>query len=149
MIEYGIIAFLLALGYFVGSWAESRHYREIEKNEERLNTLPATNLKNHPELENAERTWLVTESVVIGQDYFKRFVAALINIVGGRVSSYETLVDRARREAIIRLKDQAKDADLIVNIRLETSSIGGSANRKGTVGSIEALAYGTAVKLRK
>ncbi|MCI5128213.1 MAG: hypothetical protein D3907_06860, partial [Candidatus Electrothrix sp. AUS3] len=33
--------------------------------------------------------------------YFKRIVAGLRNIFGGNVQSYETLVDRARREAVI------------------------------------------------
>ena len=42
---------------------------------------------------------------------------------GGRVSAYETLVDRARREAILRMKEEAKGADIILNMRLETSSI--------------------------
>ena len=56
--------------------------------------------KNSPIL----RTRLVQGSAVISIDYFKRMLAALRNIVGGEVKSYETLVDRARREATLRMK---------------------------------------------
>ncbi|MDF3037266.1 MAG: hypothetical protein K0S28_2540, partial [Paucimonas sp.] len=64
-------------------------------------------------------------------------------IVGGPVQSYETLLDRARREAILRMKESCPDADQIINLRIETSSI--SEGAKNTVSSVEVLAYGTAV----
>ena len=99
---------------------------------------------NRREFSNAE--WSAG-SVVVSIDYFKRFVAALRNIVGGSVGSYETLVDRARREAVLRLKESAKGANIVVNVRVETSSIGASADRRSSVGSVEALAYGTAIWL--
>jgi uncharacterized protein YbjQ (UPF0145 family) len=85
--------------------------------------------------------------VVVSLDYFKRFLAGLRQIFGGRVRSYESLVDRGRREAILRMKDQARSADIIVNLRLETSIVG-STTRSGKrrIGCIEVLAYGTAVK---
>jgi uncharacterized protein YbjQ (UPF0145 family) len=88
---------------------------------------------------------LVTGSVVISVDYFKRFLASLRTLIGGRVTSYESLLDRARREAILRMKEEASKlgADKVFNIKLETSSISKSA--KGKVGSIEVLAYGTAL----
>jgi uncharacterized protein YbjQ (UPF0145 family) len=47
----------------------------------------------------------VSGSVVVSVDYFKRFLAGLRTLVGGRVTSYETLLDRARREAILRCKE--------------------------------------------
>jgi uncharacterized protein YbjQ (UPF0145 family) len=69
----------------------------------------------------------------------------LRSIVGGRVTAYETLLDRARREAILRMKQEAKamNADRIFNIKLETASI--SKNASGNIGSVEVLAYGTAL----
>ena len=67
------------------------------------------------------------------------------NIFGGRVTSYETLLDRARREAILRMKEEAKElnAELVFNIKLETSSI--YKGKGNSVGSVEVLAYGTAL----
>lgn len=47
------------------------------------------------------------------------------------------------------MKEMAKDADLIINTRLETAPIGQSAGRDRRVGSIEAIAYGTAIKYQK
>jgi uncharacterized protein YbjQ (UPF0145 family) len=38
---------------------------------------------------------------------------------------------------------------MVINLRLETSTIGRSANKKNKVGSIEALAYGTAVVMNR
>ena len=67
------------------------------------------------------------------------------SIVGGRVSSYESLIDRARREAILRMKEQAAtlDANYVFNVKMETSSI--SKGRRNSIGSVEVLAYGTAI----
>jgi uncharacterized protein YbjQ (UPF0145 family) len=84
---------------------------------------------------------------VISVDYFKRFLASLRNIFGGRISSYETLVDRARREAILRMKASCPGATQIINVRLETSSLSKNT-RKGSIGSIEVFAYGTAITYR-
>ena len=140
---------LLALGYLAGTAAEKRHYRSIEKREADFSNLPiltVSKLGDHMQLDQGQ---IVSGSVVISIDYFKRILAQLINIVGGKVISYESLVDRARREAILRLKEQAKGADYIINLRVETSTIGNSANSKNSVGSVEVLAYGTAVKVNK
>jgi uncharacterized protein YbjQ (UPF0145 family) len=78
-------------------------------------------------------------------------LAILRNIFGGRVKAYESLVDRARREAILRMKEQARagGAQMVVNLRLETATIGRSANRKKRIGSVEAMAYGTAVVIER
>jgi uncharacterized protein YbjQ (UPF0145 family) len=46
------------------------------------------------------------------------------------------------------MKEMAGDATIIINIRIETSAIGNQFNKQG-VGCLEALAYGTAVKLKK
>jgi uncharacterized protein YbjQ (UPF0145 family) len=86
---------------------------------------------------------LVNGSVVLSIDFFKKFVAGLVNLFGGNMVSYETIVDRARREAILRMKESAGDASEIINIRIETSSI--SQSTQQGVGAIEVLAYGTAI----
>ena len=45
------------------------------------------------------------------------------------------------------MKEQFPEADIIVNLRLETSSIG-NQTRKNKVACIETIAYGTAIKYR-
>lgn len=144
-----ILLALIAIGYIIGTATEKRHYRSIEKRESEMAHLPLLNIGKMAEERPIEGSRLVTGSVVISIDYFKRIVAQLINVVGGKVISYESLVDRARREAILRMKEKAGDSDYIMNLRIETATIGNSANAKNGIGSVEVLVYGTAVKVRK
>ncbi|MCG8087148.1 MAG: YbjQ family protein [Candidatus Thiodiazotropha taylori] len=149
MIDLIILVTLLALGYGFGSYAESRHYKSIIARENRLRHIPAVTSRFPPMNNNSGDAELVSGSVVISVDYFKRFIAALRNLVGGRVTSYESLVDRARREAILRMKAQAEqlNADIVFNVKLETSSI--HKGRGNSIGSVEVLAYGTALKTQQ
>ena len=143
-----IFIILMLLGYGFGTWAESRHYKSIEEREKKYQKLPTIGLKQPvPQKGRVVKVKLATGNVVISVDYFKRFLAALRNIFGGRVSSYETLVDRARREATLRMKESCPGATQIINVRLETSSISQNTE-KGSVGSIEVFAYGTALTYR-
>ncbi len=144
---YDLIAILLllAVGYFTGQYLEKRHYKSIFRREAELRELTAVATKFLPETEREPRTTLVVGNCVISVDYFKRFVAGLRSLVGGRIIAYETLVDRARREAVLRMKEQARSegAALVFNVKIETSSI--SKGRRNAIGSIEVLAYGTAL----
>ena len=148
---YNLILFLilLALGYSAGTISEKNHYRSILKRERDHLSLPAITLK-HVDLppEKIQSAQLVCGSAVISIDYFKRIMAALRNIFGGTITAYETLLDRARREAILRMKETAGDAAMIVNVRIETSTIGRKA-RKSSVGCLEAIAYGTAISIKQ
>jgi uncharacterized protein YbjQ (UPF0145 family) len=92
-----------------------------------------------------DRPCLVSGNVVISVDYFKTIVAGLRNLVGGNISAYESLLDRARREAILRMQQQAAelDARAVINMKFETSRISGNAG--SAVGAVEVLAYGTAL----
>ena len=146
MADIIVLITLLALGYFFGRMAERRHYKSILKREKKFRKLTVVASKFPPAFKNHHETELVMGSVVISVDYFKRFVASLRNLVGGRVRTYETLVDRARREAILRMKEDAQSlgAKMIFNIKLETASISKN-QRNNNIGSVEVLAYGTAI----
>lgn len=148
MIDLIIFLALVALGYGVGTYVEKRHYRLIKEREQATMNLPITTTKHIDcPSEDIQSVELVTGSAVISVDYFKRLLARLRNIFGGSVKSYESLIDRARREAVLRMKETAPQAHYIVNVRIETSTVGRKANKKG-VGCLEALAYGTAVTLK-
>ncbi len=146
MLDLLLILAPLILGYTFGRMAESRHYKSIIKREKESSDLLLIASKKVPEDMDFAESFLVSGNVVVSVDYFKRFLASLRNIFGGRVKSFESLVDRGRREAILRMKQQAKakDADMIFNIKLETASI--SKGAENSIGSIEVLAYGTALK---
>ena len=140
---------LLATGYLFGSWAERRHYASIESREREKLYLPATNIRKGFNASQVKHCELVQGNAVISVDYFKRLLASLRNIFGGTIRSYETLVDRARREALLRMKEAAPvGTTMIVNVRIETSTIGKNAHKKG-VGCVEAIAYGTALTVKE
>ena len=148
MVDLIILACLMALGYVAGTIAEKRHYRSIERREAAYLNLPAVTLQTAGvPADRVRSAKLVYGSAVISIDYFKRILAGLRNIFGGTVKSYETLIDRARREAVLRMKEMAQGADIIVNVRIETSAIGKNARK--SVGCIEAIAYGTAMALER
>lgn len=144
MVEIIIFLTLLLSGYFFGHMAEKRHYRSILLREKQFHKVMLISSKYAPDEVSEQHSILLTGSVVISVDYFKRFLAALRGLFGGPIISYETLLDRARREAILRLKEQAyrKGSRMIVNLKFETASI--SKGKKDTIGSVEVLAYATA-----
>ena len=144
-----IFILLLILGYVAGNISEKNHYKSIEEREKKTLQLPVVNMKKVEDVlelgKKIASAELVSGSVVVSIDYFKLVLASLRNLVGGNVRSYETLVDRGRREALLRMKEAASSPDIIMNLRIETSTVGSSANR-GSIGSIEVLAYGTAIR---
>ena len=146
----GIFIFLTLVAYGIGTFVEKRHYKSIKKREIESLDLPAVNIEKAPTNKQIIGVQMVSGSAVISLDYFKRVVASLRMLLGGRVRTYESLIDRARREAILRMKQSCQfDTGIILNVRVETSSIGKSANSKNQIGSIEAIAYGTAIYFAK
>ena len=139
---------LFLIGYFAGSLAERRHFISLRKREAKTRAMVVCTFV--PKLQgDVLQSQLVTGATVVSLDYFKRILAALRLIFGGRVKSYETLLDRARREAVLRMKEQAvaKGYSTVINVRIETSSIASKGSQKGNAG-VEVLAFGTAVLTR-
>lgn len=138
---------LLLLGFIFGSLAESRHFRSIRQRERDTLHVPLLTMKVVPETSVPVRARLVGGNVVVSVDFFKQFLAGLRNIFGGRMVSYESLLDRARREALLRMKEEAMamGALLVVNVRLETASLSKGSARRESVGAVEVYAYGTAI----
>lgn len=82
---------------------------------------------------------LVQGSTVRAKHVGRDIAASFKNIFGGELKGYTELLNEARREAIERMMEQARqlNANGIVNVRFATSSI--------TSGAAEVYAYGTAV----
>ena len=145
MFEIILFLVLLTLGYSFGSYREKKHYKSIHENEAKYQDIMVFESRFPPTDGQPRDGQMVQGNVVISVDYFKKFVAGLRKLVGGRLTTYETLLDRSRREAVIRMKKDAseKGANRIFNVKFETSSISQSA--RGGVGSIEVLVYGSAI----
>lgn len=142
IINQGLPLLLITVGYFAGRALELRHYASIRARERELQSIVALNTRYVPEGVEVTGATVVSGSVVVSSDYFKTFVAGFRNLVGGRFRGYETLLERARREALLRLKEQAKagGSRLIIGVRFQTTRVAGSQTP-----SMEIIAYGTAV----
>lgn len=141
-----IILFLLILGLVCGKIAESRHFRSLEARERVHGQVHVTTLDQPPADSAVESAALATGSVVVAVDYFKMFLSGWRGLFGGEMKSYTTLLARARREAVLRMRESAPEADMFINLRFETADIGGKA--KGAP-NVEMLAYATALKFRR
>jgi uncharacterized protein YbjQ (UPF0145 family) len=134
---------LILLGYGVGRVIERRHYASLRERDAALQGVVALSTRFAPAGVPAGPCSLVSASVVVSSDYFKTFVAGFRQLFGGRVRGYENLLERARREALLRLKAQAREqgAALVLGVRFHSTRVSG----QGGVPSVEMMAYGTAV----
>ncbi|MEE8294696.1 MAG: heavy metal-binding domain-containing protein [Sphingomonadales bacterium] len=139
-----IIVIPLLIGFVFGRIAEARHYKSLIRREAELAEILVFSDRLIPDEFNGHGG-LVVGSVVLSNDYFQKLMAGLKGIFGGNIKPYESLLVRARREAVLRMKAEAKSkgGTSVFNVKLETSIIGGGGRRTTT--SIEVLAYGTAV----
>ncbi len=151
-IQIALFVVLISLGFTIGGFVERAHFRRLAIREAMVNDLVVTNLKVLPSGCSDQPIGLVSGQVVIASDYFKTFLANLRKMVGGELRTYESLMERARREAVVRMLESAKrlGASHVINVRFASSNIGsgGSSNRKrrgGGAAMVEMYAYGTAV----
>lgn len=145
-IGLGAPTFLLLLGWTVGRTAERRHFRSLEKRERELSHMLVTDISSFPGRVAADMTpALVTGQAVIATDYLKSFLASIRKIFGGELRSYISLMQRARREAVLRMLEQAASQGYtaVCNVRLATADIGGMAGARGAA-MVECFATGTA-----
>lgn len=136
------VLFLLVI-FFISRYREKRFWARVEAREEALAPIGMSTCKTVPATAQAG---LVYASIVVGQGHYRRFVAGFIKLVGGELKAYADLNERARREAVNRMKEEAKilGATKIVNVRFTTSSLM-SLNNKGGRHATEITASGTAV----
>ncbi len=143
----GFVLFFLALGFFVGSNVERSHFRDLERREALHRDFLVTQVDHFPfRQRGAKPPVIVMADTVIACDYLKAFLASWRNLFGGEVRSYNRMMERARRESILRLIEAAKQQgyNAICNVRLETADIGGSVvsgdNKKLAMAAIQATA---------
>ncbi len=101
-----------------------------------------TNLPQVPGKSITDHYGLVTGSTVRAKSVGRDIAASLKNLVGGELKGYTELLQESRKEAILRMVEEAKTlgANAIINIRFSTSSI--------AQGASELYVYGTAVRVR-
>ena len=130
VVYVGLPLIVLFIGWLIGRVQEQRHLSSIARREAELSGVEVCDLRSPPGFAGAQgRCELVCGEAVIASDAFKRWLFALKNIVGGESRTFRVLFDRARREALLRMKERALElgCNAVCNVRYDSSDIGGNA----------------------
>lgn len=141
----------IVLFFVIGKLVERSHFKSIIEREAALKHVVVTNLKTVPPGLDPESSFLVQGDVVVAPDYFKTWWAGIKTLIGGRLGTLVTLMERARRESLLRMKQQAaaQGASFVINVRFETANLRRVSNQGGQqqgAAMVEMLCYGTAIK---
>ena len=98
-----------------------------------------------PVTRDVRRMECVSGSVVLGADRFKTWLARWRQLVGGRMGSLEPVVERARREALLRAAEKAESMGYteLGNIRYQFASLKRNDPRQREL-LVSVMVYGTA-----
>ncbi len=143
---------LVPLGFIFGRFSEKKHLKSLEEREDRNSKILVTDLKSFTMLSSTDqRAEMLIGEVTIATDYYKSFVGKLRNFFGGEMIGFETLKMRARREATMKIIEQAQEKgfNAICNLRLETADIGGSTLSRKSAITVSILASATAYVCNK
>ena len=131
------------VGWFVAWWLERMNLRALAIREEELKhvDVEASHI-SVPIATKAVTANILTGSIVLSHDMFRSLTIFITRVFGGNIKHYERLLVRGRREAIVRLKEDAigKGFKRVVNLKIVTTRV----KTKGP-STIEVLAYGTGV----
>jgi len=151
LLVYAITPVMLLGAWITGGIVERRHLNSLLLLESGSRDVLAVTIEDLPPGWQVEGCDLVMGNVVISQDYFKRVAGAVKAIFGGNIGVFEPLLERARREALIRMKGvaHARGYNTVINVRIETVPLAKSrSDGKGTAG-VEILAFGTAISVKR
>ena len=155
-VAMGIAAIIIAVTAFVipvfciicTRKIESDHIKALARAEMELSDIIVSDMRILPSNWKVDKTFFITENVVIANDTVKAFFWSFRKLVGGESKSFSRLFSRARREATVRVLRKAKKlgANVVWNIRYETSTIQSnwSTDNKKSMAGVEILAYATA-----
>ena len=134
--------FYLILG-LISRNLERTHEEDLARREAAVANSHISDLRGDPAAATADFGQLVTGSVVMGTGARRQFTASIRTIFGGEVKGFQRVLQAARREAQLRMIEDAvsQGATGVINVRFETSQVGSPQKP-----SSEILAYGTMIK---
>ena len=97
---------------------------------------------------SAPSSTLLHVSICVGPSTGQMFFMWIKSIFGGRLHSYDVILDYGRREVLQRLYEQAKELNCssMVNVRIETSTVSFAKNKESRTSSVEFLAFATGLR---
>lgn len=147
LLPFALSVLSLVFFYLIGSYVEADHLEKLEEREKALGRMLVTDLKTYAPGQDAQ---LLTGEVVLAADAFKRWLLSYRAFFGGEAVSYRKLLERARREALLRLLEEAKQRghNAVCNVRFDTSDIGGGqAQGQGMGRMVVVMVSGTSYRV--
>ena len=146
-----VTLFIPLTSWALGRWYQGRLLRALDGKEKQQGSLLMSG--NHLSTSSpmttmsASSSTLLHVSICVGPSWGQMFFMWLKSLFGGRLHSYDTVLDFGRREVLMRLNQQANELGCasIVNIRIETSVISFAKNEKSKQSSVEFLAFATGI----
>ena len=110
---------------------------------------PTPTLSRNDDIDvDVDASVVVHVSICVGPSIGQMFFMWIKGLFGGRLHSYDVVLDYGRREVLLRLKRQANElgCSSIQNIRIETSMVQFAKNNKSKQASVEFLAFATGIR---
>lgn len=136
---------ILAVAFFAGNVISSRHDKQLRERQQQVGHIRTTDLNRFYKPDSGIQAQMFTAEVTLGIDHFRGFLGSLKCIFGGQIRSYQKTLDRARREALMQVVEQAAATgyNAVANLRLEFVDISGKANMVKRASMVTIIAYGT------
>ena len=140
------------LSWAIGKWYQNRLMSALLDNEKQegkmLQSDKHLSTSSSMTSMTAESSTLLHVSICVGPSWGQIFFMWFKSLFGGRLHSYDVVLDYGRREVLLRLNQQAKalGCSSIVNIRIETSTVSFAKNNNNKTSSVEFLAFATGLR---
>ena len=144
---------LPTLSWAIGNWYQNRLMNALLENEKRGGKMLQSDMHlstSSPMTSmSADSSTLLHVSICVGPSWGQIFFMWFKSLFGGRLHSYDVVLDYGRREVLLRLNQQAKalGCSSMVNIRIETSTVSFARNNNSSkTSSVEFLAFATGLR---
>ncbi|MCL1887721.1 MAG: YbjQ family protein [Kiritimatiellaeota bacterium] len=124
---------LVPLWFLLGRWMENRHLRDLARREQAAAGMLRTSLGRPGGMNPRQTPTLVIGETVVASDKFKTFLFAWRNVIGGESKTFTRLYARARREATLRMLEEAERLgyNAVCNVRYDAVDIAGNTMNRG------------------
>lgn len=140
------------LSWIFGRWYQDQLMAALEVREKQHGGVVMNpnviSTSNQLHSSQAETSTLLHVSICVGPSIGQIFFMFIKSLFGGRLHSYDVVLDYGRREVLMRLQQQAAAlrCTQMINVRLETSTVSFSKGSDSKRSSVEFLAFATGIR---